>query len=189
MPGGERKNLISTSIHVEVLAAARRQCDAKDWTFKPVDIVLCLPHLNPSSVRTHVVSRCCVNAPVNHAHRWPYFRRMKRGVYQILPEFRQTVSPGAPSGEESTVGEVAARYEKQLAAPSAIHAVVVESDGWYVAECLETAVVTQGRSLDELLGNLRSALELQLDDEEIARAGLSPKPRLVLSYETPVFTP
>ena len=43
-----------------------------------------------------------------------------------------------------------------------------ESEGWYVAECLEVAVVTQGRSLDETLANqanLRSALELHLDDE------------------------
>ena len=38
-----------------------------------------------------------------------------------------------------------------------IHAVVVESEGQYVAQCLEVAAVTQGASLDELLGNLREA--------------------------------
>ena len=69
----------------------------------------------------------------------------------------------------------------------AIHAVVEESEGWYVAECLETAVVTQGRSLDETLVNLRDALELQLDGEELARLGLTPAPRLVVSYETQAF--
>ncbi len=56
-----------------------------------------------------------------------------------------------------------------------------------MAECLEVAVVTQGRSLDETLTNLRSALTLHLDDEELARAGLSPAPRLVVNYETVAF--
>ncbi len=68
-----------------------------------------------------------------------------------------------------------------------IHAAIEESEGWYVAECLEVAVVTQGRSLDETLANLRSALALHLDDEELARVGLPVAPRLVVSYETPAF--
>ena len=70
---------------------------------------------------------------------------------------------------------------------SAIHVVISESEGWFVAECLETAVVTQGRSLDETMANLRNALELHLDGEELAHTGLSPSPRLVVSYETPAF--
>ena len=32
----------------------------------PVEIVRALPHLDPGTVRTHIVSRCCVNAPKNH---------------------------------------------------------------------------------------------------------------------------
>ncbi len=71
---------------------------------------------------------------------------------------------------------------------SAIHAVVLDSEGWYVAECLEVAVVTQGRSLDEALANLRSALELHLDEEELTRVGLPSTPRLVVNYETSAFT-
>lgn len=67
---------------------------------------------------------------------------------------------------------------------SAIHVVVTESEGWCVAECLETAVVTQGHSLDATLANLRDALELHLDADELARSGLSPSPRLVVSGGT-----
>ena len=81
-------------------------------------------------------------------------------------------------------GRAAAREDAEADLRSAIHAVVSESEGWYVAECLEVAVVTQGRSLDETLANLRSALERHLDDEALAQAGLSPTPRLVLNYET-----
>lgn len=67
---------------------------------------------------------------------------------------------------------------------AAIHVTVSESEGWYVAECLEVAVVTQGRTLDETLANLRDALELHLDEEELARAALPSEPRLVVNYET-----
>ena len=175
-------------IHAEVLAAAQRLCRRDGWTFSPREIVHALPHLNAKSVRTHVVSRCCENAPKNHSHRWPYFRRVGRGVYEILPPFRRTSPGGSPARDEPVgdggSGHAAAREGAEADLRSAIHVVVSESEGWYVAECLEVAVVTQGRSLDETLANLRSALEQHLDDEELAQAGLSPTPRLVLNYET-----
>ena len=79
------------------------------------------------------------------------------------------------------------RDEDHDVGQSSIHVVIAESEGWYVAECLEVAVVTQGRSLDETLANLRSALELHLDDEELARAGLMSPVRLVVSHETSAF--
>lgn len=172
-------------VHMEVLAAALRLCGPDDWMFRPIQIVRALSHRNESSVRTHVVSRCCVNAPENHDHRLPYFRRVRRGVYEIMPDFRRT-----PPGETpcSAPGSAAAPLDDYGAAPpSAIHAVITRSEDWYVAECLEAAVVTQGRTFDETLGNLRDALELHLDVEECARIGLPPNPRLVVSYETSVF--
>lgn len=77
-------------IHLEVLDAARRLATAKTlWTFRLTDLVRSLPHLNPGTVRTHVASRCCVNAPSHHQTRYPYFRAVGRGVYRIEPRFRQ----------------------------------------------------------------------------------------------------
>ena len=76
-------------IHEQVLEAARRLCEGSgDWTFTLSDIVQTLSHLNESTVRTHVTSRCCVDAPENHGTRYPYFRRVGRGIYQIEPAFR-----------------------------------------------------------------------------------------------------
>ena len=152
-------------IHAQVLAAAWRLCRAEDWTFRLLDIVRALPHLNERSVRTHVVSRCCENAPKNHPHRWRYFRRVGRGIYEILPPYRQIVSEEAVIYEQASTDDrtgniPTARDSARSGGPSAIHAVVAESEGWFVAECLEVAVVTQGRSLDETLANLRSALAL-----------------------------
>jgi predicted RNase H-like HicB family nuclease len=55
----------------------------------------------------------------------------------------------------------------------------------YMAECLEVAVVTQGRTLDELLANLREALALHLEGEDAASLGLAQTLRLVVTYEVP----
>ena len=181
-------------IHAEVLAAAQLLCGTADWTFRLVDVVRALSHLNERSVRTHVASRCCENAPENHAHRWPYFRRVCRGVYEILPAYRGGVPSDPVTYEQAVANDrtgypLTARDSSQGEGKSAIHAVVTESEGWFVAECLEVAVVTQGRTLDETLANLRSALALHLDDEELSRTGLSPAPRLAVSYETSAVAP
>ena len=42
---------------------------------------------------------------------------------------------------------------------------VVREGTWFVAQCLEIDVVSQGVSLDEALANLKEALELYLEDQ------------------------
>jgi predicted RNase H-like HicB family nuclease len=44
----------------------------------------------------------------------------------------------------------------------------------YVAECVEIPVVTQGETLDVVTRNLREAVELHLDGENLADLGLAP---------------
>jgi len=167
-----------TPIHVEVLKAAVRLCRRRGaWSFRLHEIVRLLPQLNPSSVRTHIVSRCCVNAPRNHPHTWDYFRRIARGTYEIVPKHRRVAK------------EVSARttyYAKPHLPRGTVHAVVVREGAWFVAECLEIAVVTQGRTLDETADALREAVALHLEGEDTASLGLVPSPRLVLQYETSV---
>ena len=184
------------SVQKQVLAAAQRLCEARDdWTFTPAEIVRALPGVNEATVRTEVTGRCCVNAPDHHARRWPYFRRVDRGRYRIEPAFRER-APDADTTQYAT----ARRFDARRAAESApaygeesvetrdtIHAVVTESEGWFVAECLELAIVTQARSFDELLANLREALALHMEGEDPAWFGLSSAPRLSVSYETAPF--
>src|SRR6266566_6653629 len=139
-------------IHEEILDAARRICAERgEWTFEPLEIVRALPHLKATSVRTHVVSRCCVNAPKNHPHKWDYFRRVGRGRYEILPPLRQYQRRARRSvaRERTPVRDT-------------VHAVISRSGEYYVAECLEIAVVTQGHTLDEALTNLQDAVSLHL---------------------------
>ena len=129
--------------------------------------------------------------PEHHARRWPYFRRLRRGLYQIEPPFRErpaaAAAPhaGAQPSAVPRVAETATAYGDEAGdIRDTVHAVVTESEGWYVAECLELAVVTQARSFDDLLVNLREALALHLEGEDPAWLGLSPAPRLSVSYET-----
>ena len=44
-------------------------------------------------------------------------------------------------------------------------------DGWYVAEAVHLPVVTQGKTVDETLANIREALALHLEGENIEEMG------------------
>src|SRR6267143_2165153 len=125
-------------VHAEVLDAARRLCRERGgWTFRPDEVVRALPHLNASTIRTHIVSRCCVNAPKHHPHRWAYFRRVARGVYEILPGLRHARRT-RPSPARAADAAAGARTVRAGAAPrDTVHAVVTRERHWYVAECLE----------------------------------------------------
>jgi predicted RNase H-like HicB family nuclease len=177
------------AIHEEVLRAARRLCRERgEWVFAAADVVRALPHLNERSVRTHVVSRCCVNAPKNHPHKWPYFRRVGRGQYTVLPPHRREPGPRERSRSAMVVAEPAVRYRpgRPSIARDAIHAVLHREDGMYIAECLEVSVVTQGRTADEVIANLREAIALHLEGGDAASLGFSTAPRLVIMHETTV---
>jgi predicted RNase H-like HicB family nuclease len=54
----------------------------------------------------------------------------------------------------------------------------------YVAECLELPVVTQGASLDETVANVKEAVVLHLEGEDLAKLGLEAHPSLILLMET-----
>jgi hypothetical protein len=79
------------AVHLDVLDAARRV--AEHSVFGLGAVVDALPHLNPGTVRTHVASRCCVNAPKHHEVRYPYFKALGRGRYRIEPNYRTALSP------------------------------------------------------------------------------------------------
>jgi len=53
----------------------------------------------------------------------------------------------------------------------------------YVAECLELPVVTQGQTLDEVSNNLREAIQLHLDGEDLTELGLATDPTVIVTFE------
>ena len=65
-----------------------------------------------------------------------------------------------------------------------IQAVIYPGDeSGYVAECQNLAVVTQGKTLDETMQNLREAIALHLEGEDLAELGLSAHPPLLVTME------
>jgi predicted RNase H-like HicB family nuclease len=53
----------------------------------------------------------------------------------------------------------------------------------YVAECLEIPVVTQGKNLDEVTANLREAVHLHLEGENLTELGFAPNPTILVTFE------
>ena len=53
----------------------------------------------------------------------------------------------------------------------------------YVAECLDLSVVTQGDTLDEVTANIREAIGLHLEGEDLAELGLAENPGVVAVME------
>lgn len=93
-------------IHLEVLdAALARTGERAGWRCALRDIVRALPHLNPATLRTHVASRCCVNAPSNHQTRYAYFRAVGRGQYRVEPAFRRVADRRSKGGWQDRILE------------------------------------------------------------------------------------
>jgi predicted RNase H-like HicB family nuclease len=67
-----------------------------------------------------------------------------------------------------------------------IHAAITRGNGWYSAECLEVAVVTQGRTLDQTMANLRDAIALHLEDDDPATLGLQLPVSMHVTFEDDV---
>jgi len=53
----------------------------------------------------------------------------------------------------------------------------------YVAECLDLPVVTEADTLDELTSNIREAISLHLEGEDLAELGLSSDPTILVTME------
>lgn len=64
-----------------------------------------------------------------------------------------------------------------------IKASIRKGEQYYIAECLEINVVTQGKTLDDVIANLQEAVSLHLEDENLEEFGLAPNPTLVITIE------
>ena len=64
-----------------------------------------------------------------------------------------------------------------------IKAYIVEGEKYYVARCIEIDVVTQGKTIEETISNLKEAVSLHLEGEDLKEYGLSPHPSLLITME------
>ena len=66
---------------------------------------------------------------------------------------------------------------------SSVHTVIHRGDRYFVADCLEIPVVTQGLTVDETLSNLREAVALHMEDEDLEDIGLIRNPTISVTLE------
>ena len=65
-----------------------------------------------------------------------------------------------------------------------IHARIFFEDGMYTADCGDIPVVTQGKTFDEVIENLKEAVELFLEDEQDRKQyHLTHTPSILVNYE------
>jgi predicted RNase H-like HicB family nuclease len=64
-----------------------------------------------------------------------------------------------------------------------IQVYIYKGDKHYIAECLDLPVVTQGKTLDELTFNLKEAIALQLEGENLADFDLVSQPSISANLE------
>jgi len=64
---------------------------------------------------------------------------------------------------------------------------VYKGEKYYVAECLDLPVVTQGKTLDEVVENIREAISLHLEGEDLKEWNLLPDFSILISFEIPTY--
>ena len=60
---------------------------------------------------------------------------------------------------------------------------IFRGENKYVAECMDLPVVTEGSTLDEAAANIREAVGLHLEGEDLDELGLSSEPAIVATME------
>ena len=60
---------------------------------------------------------------------------------------------------------------------------ITKGERQFVAECLDLPVVTQAPTLDELTANIREAIGLHLEGENLADLGFSDDPTILATLE------
>ncbi len=64
---------------------------------------------------------------------------------------------------------------------------ISESDEGYVAEGVTVPIVTQGNTLDELTANIREAVELFVEGEDLTELGFAAAPSVLVNFELPTL--
>lgn len=62
---------------------------------------------------------------------------------------------------------------------------ISKGEKYYVAEGVDLPIVTQGKTLDELAQNIKEAVELHLEGEDLADFNIAPDPSVLMNFELP----
>lgn len=60
---------------------------------------------------------------------------------------------------------------------------IYKGDKYYIAECIDLPVVSQGENLDEVSENIKEAILLHLEGEDLEELDISPDFIILINYE------
>ena len=60
---------------------------------------------------------------------------------------------------------------------------IYKGDKYFIAECVDLPVVSQGKTLDEAVENIREAIELHLEGENLDEWDISPEYSILVNFE------
>ncbi len=58
-----------------------------------------------------------------------------------------------------------------------------KGEKYYVAECIDLPIVTQGETLDALIANIQEAVELHLEEDDLENYFIVPNPTIMANME------
>lgn len=64
---------------------------------------------------------------------------------------------------------------------------IFKGEKYYVAECLDLPVVTQGKTLDEVVENINEAISLHLEGEDLREWDILPEFSILVNLELPPY--
>ena len=60
---------------------------------------------------------------------------------------------------------------------------IYKGENYYIGECVDLPIVTQGKTLDEVVANIKEALRLHLEGEDLSDLDLAPDPSVLVNFE------
>jgi len=60
---------------------------------------------------------------------------------------------------------------------------IYKGERYYVAECIDLPVVTQGKTLDEVIENVKEAISLHLEGEDLKEWDILPDFSILVNFE------
>ncbi|MCK4432075.1 MAG: type II toxin-antitoxin system HicB family antitoxin [Candidatus Aminicenantes bacterium] len=60
---------------------------------------------------------------------------------------------------------------------------IYKGDKYFIAECVDLPVVSQGKTLDEAVENIREAIDLHLEGENLDEWDISPEYSILVNFE------
>jgi predicted RNase H-like HicB family nuclease len=60
---------------------------------------------------------------------------------------------------------------------------IYKGENYYIGEGMDLPIVTQRKTLDKVVANLKEALELHLEGEDLSDLDLAPHPSVLVNFE------